>query len=83
MSGGHFDYFHSKINYLLEDMEIDNSFKSEFRSTYQFYMDWLKLTSKMMKDLDYHISGDKVIKSEKRYKNKLIKEIENIIKIHN
>ncbi len=80
MSGGYFDGDEYKIKATCEDIARENEFKKDLPKFAKLLNSIGDILYSIIKDYDYHISGDTYIKDLKSFEKKSIERIKSILK---
>lgn len=75
MSGGNWDYFHRRFSMEME--EFCKDIKERFPELSDKLMAKSKILCNIIHDIDYDVSGDTMIKSDKDFEKKAIKKLNN------
>lgn len=73
MSGGEWDYFHRRFNYEME--EFCEDIKERFPEISVELLKKSKAIVEIVNDIDYDVSGDTIIKSDKDFEQESIKKL--------
>ena len=75
MSGGHWNYNQYKLEDYLKEVGLDGEIINRFPKIAQVFTGFGKALGKIMKDLDWDLSGDSSIKNDKEFEFNAIREL--------
>lgn len=73
MSGGEWNYFHRRFLYEMED--FCNDIKERFPELTDVLLQKTKALYEILHDIDYAVSGDTIIESDKDFEQEAIKKL--------